>query len=113
MQISSLTEILTIHGYNFQFDQGKYKVKLGGIANKVTVSWDLSRECLNYSYGQILTPSLTMLWAMISMYNITNGELVSAVLFSGLTILGSLVTIITEIKVTELKRILTPAIPFQ
>ncbi len=110
MQMSSLTKILTIHGYDFQFDQDKYRVKCGGIANHVTIGWDFSRECLNYSYGQIFTPLLTVLWAMISMYNITNGELVSAVLFSGLTVLGSLVTIITEIKVTELKRILAQAI---
>ncbi len=111
MQISSLTKVFTIYGYDFQFDQGKYKVKCGGIANKVTVSWDLSRECLNYSYGQILTPSLTMLMAMLSIYYITNGEQIGAALSSGLTVFCFIATIITEIKVTELKRVLTHALP--
>ncbi|MDV6254324.1 hypothetical protein [Vibrio sp. EA2] len=55
MKISSLDKVLSANGYDFDFVNGIFHVKLGGFANKVSVSWDFSHQRLNYSYRQTIT----------------------------------------------------------
>jgi len=111
VDISSLGKVLSSNGYEFVHDNDKFKVKLGGFANKVSISWDLSRQKLSYSYGQYIIPFLAVIFGASTVHCIMNSDLVGAVLPVILTIMYSLMTIITKIRVTELKRVLSEFFP--
>ena len=106
MEISSLDKVLSANGYDFDFVNGIFHVKLGGFANEVSVSWDFSHQRLNYSYRQTITPCLSVFWAAFTVDSIIDGDQIGAVLKAVLTMIFFLTTIITELRVVELRRVL-------
>ncbi|WP_156801507.1 hypothetical protein [Psychromonas sp. CNPT3] len=113
MDISNLGKALSSNGYEFVHGNDKFKVKLGGFANKVSISWDQSRQKLSFSYGQYIIPFLALMFGVFTVYSFMNSNMVGTVLQGVVTIMYALMTISTEIKVTELKSVLSKFVPIK
>lgn len=105
MDISHLDKALSKNGYEFNLSNDKFIVKLGGFANRVSISWDISRQSYCYSYGQKVTPFLTIFFGAFTVYNAMEGDQIGAVLKGAISIMCFLMTLITELKVIELRNL--------
>lgn len=106
MDISLVEKSLDDLGIEFTRTGEVLNVKLGGYSNKVKISYNSHKQKLNYSYYQPLMIFISLLSIVLSMMNLGSQEF----LMSGFQLamaLGLLTNvIITEIKVTDLRRCL-------
>ncbi|HCG8634597.1 TPA: hypothetical protein NJ564_004598 [Vibrio parahaemolyticus] len=105
MDISHLDKVLSNNGYEFDLSNDKFVVKLGGFANKVKISWDISRQSYCYSYSQKITPFLATFFGVFTVYNVMEGDQIGAILKAAISIMFFLMTVITELKVIELRNL--------
>lgn len=104
MNILTAEKSLIELGVDFTKKGEVLNVKLGGYTNKILISYDLSKKTLSYKYYQTLMVLIALLMLVSSIWSIG----LQHYFMSGIelaTAMGVLISsVITEIKVTDLKR---------
>ncbi len=106
MNITNINSVLHEYGYRTEVHGEKLQVKFGWPYNELTISWDLSRQQLSFSYHQFSVSLLAIIFCSLAVHSIISGDVIAAVLQSAITISFVLATIITELKVIELRNFL-------
>ncbi len=107
MDRAKIQEVLQNHGYESEVAKNGLKVKLGWFANSLSLSWDLSRKRINYSYNQILDPILATVIGALAIHSSLTSDVTIAVIQGAIVLNLILRIIITELRVIELKILLS------
>ena len=104
MNISIVEESLKELGVEFTKKGETLNVKLGGYSSKVRISYDLSKQALSYSYFQTQFVLLSLLFIIFSITSIGSGDYLHSGVELAMAFGLFINVIITEIKITDLKR---------
>ncbi|MBM7037156.1 hypothetical protein [Vibrio ulleungensis] len=107
MDRAKIEEVLQIHGYESEVAKNGLKVKLGWFANRLNLSWDLSRKRINYAYNQILDPILATVIGALAIHSSLTSDITIATVQGAIVLNLILRIIITELRVIELKILLS------
>jgi len=104
MNISIAEQALVELGVDFTKKGEVLNVKLGGCSTKLKIAYNLSKKKLSYSYYQTLNIFISLFIVVTSMSSIGSKDYLMSGLILAVAIGIIISTVITEIKVTDLKR---------